>query len=1078
VLLRPLLLLTPSAASAVEIPRRLAERRGAVAGLYPLTVAAFARAVAEPALLGRGLLAWHSGHAALLASRLLQEEAARPGAPDMVRALLADTPRAPAAMALGRTLRELRRAGLAPIRLAALAERGGPTEEDGQRLGLLARAYARFHEEVEGRFADGATVLRTARLRLGATDWLRGAEGLVVDALELAPLEWELLEALAALIPLTFLGPQPPPGLRPGSFAARAASVLRAAPWSDTRLAALAPPPPAPALHRLRSALFEAPAGEPVRGEEVELLTAAGEAAEVRSVVRRLLREAARGVPFEEMGVLLPRADTYAPLFTDLLERMGVPYRLHPSLPLKSGRAARSLLLLLRCRGLARPAVLEFLTFAPLPFAELLGGEAASSPAQWDAISREAGVVSGLPRWILGLRAFAEQQRSEAEAFAGGGDERRARILGRADDAETLLRLVELLSSTLDALSGEASWPEWSERLLGALDQWIGPEHDREVLSALLADLTALQALDARAGWPAVEAVLEARLTWERLPLRPQEGGAVHLGALDAVAGLPFRVVAIPGLVEGGFPGVVRPDPFLLDAEREALAAAADGAGEARTAAVPPPRRGRAAQLSLFDPAPDPERDRAAAAEAPRATLRLSTAQDLVLEARRLFHRALGQAGERLILSYPRADPRTGRERLPSLFFAAAASCLAGKPLSTGALGAWVSEDPAAAADPDDALDRSERDRGRVREGGLEAARAVASGSLFFKWSRLSAHGRWSGTLGSFDGLVAPLPADLAARLDPLRASRPVSASALARYASCGFLYLLEHVLRLEPALEPEERIGLDPLERGRLFHEVAEEFLRELRDQGRLPVRDDAANRTRLLELARARVALLVAGSPPRHRSIWNLQWGAVEDLLLSFLRREAANTRLGTPAYFEVAFGTRVPDTPEPHSAQPLEIDLGEGRVLRVSGKIDRIDSRPDGTLVLRDYKSGRAPGPREDPGLFKGGRQLQIPFYVLAAQKLLPGRTVSFAFLDYVDNGRPVPFDLAEITGESFRNLLLQLVQAIGGGRFVQEPSQCQWCDFTAACGPKPLLELRRRYKLRDPRLQEYLRLRDYR
>ncbi len=30
-----------------------------------------------------------------------------------------------------------------------------------------------------------------------------------------------------------------------------------------------------------------------------------------------------------------------------------------------------------------------------------------------------------------------------------------------------------------------------------------------------------------------------------------------------AMAGLPFRVVAIPGLVEGGYPGVFRPDPFL-----------------------------------------------------------------------------------------------------------------------------------------------------------------------------------------------------------------------------------------------------------------------------------------------------------------------------------------------------------------------------------------------------------------------------------------------------------------------------------------------------------------------------------
>ncbi len=49
--------------------------------------------------------------------------------------------------------------------------------------------------------------------------------------------------------------------------------------------------------------------------------------------------------------------------------------------------------------------------------------------------------------------------------------------------------------------------------------------------------------------------MLEARFEWERLPLEPVAGGAVHVGALDAMAGLPFRVVAIPGLVEGGYPG-------------------------------------------------------------------------------------------------------------------------------------------------------------------------------------------------------------------------------------------------------------------------------------------------------------------------------------------------------------------------------------------------------------------------------------------------------------------------------------------------------------------------------------------
>jgi hypothetical protein len=46
-------------------------------------------------------------------------------------------------------------------------------------------------------------------------------------------------------------------------------------------------------------------------------------------------------------------------------------------------------------------------------------------------------------------------------------------------------------------------------------------------------------------------------------------------------------------------------------------------------------------------------------------------------------------------------------------------------------------------------------------------------------------------------------------------------------------------VLKLAPALEPEEMKRLEPLERGNLFHQVAELFLRKLRDNGLLPVRD-----------------------------------------------------------------------------------------------------------------------------------------------------------------------------------------------------------------------------------------------
>jgi ATP-dependent helicase/nuclease subunit B len=1039
---RPLIRLVPSFAAARELPRRLASAGRALAGVYGFEVRELARAIAEPVLLGRGLQQWNRGHASLLAARLLD-------GPHGLR-LDERLPRAPVALALARTLVALRAGGVAPERLESVAARAN-TVEDRDRLRGLAALHRAYVAEVEARFADGPTVLAAAARHVAQARWLAEAEVLITDDLELNPAERAFLSALARAVPVRRLElPRVPAALSTAGFAAWAdAQGIASTAWSDTLLEPLAPPAASPGLARLRTALFEPPAGEACADGSVELLTAPGEAAEVRSIVRRLLQQAARGIAFEEMGIALARPDTYAPLFTDLLARIGVPFRLHPSLPLASGRATRALLLLLRCRGLGRPEVMEFLTFAPVPFAELLGPETRVDLAAWDQISRDAGIVADLARWIVGLRAYAETERREA-----GDDEwRRARAQERALLAESLLRLVELLSGTLDSLEGFASWSEWSERLAAACDQWIGPEDDREALTDVIADLSGLSSFGGRAPWREVERVLTTRVGWERLPMPPRMSGAIHLGALDAIAGLPFRVVAIPGLVEGGYPGPLRLDPFLLDHEREAVAA--------------PPPRAATGQLGLFDEAEPP------ATSGPRP---LPTAQDRLLEARRLFHRAIRQATERLILSYPRADARSGRERVPSLFFVSAASALAGRPLGAPELQALTSEDDPGALALEDAIDAGERDRLRVRRGGPEAVLAVAAGSPSFKGSHLAAHERWSRLLTPHDGLVDGLPEALARQLDPLQSRRVASASALARYATCGFQYLLQDVLGLVALVEPEERLGLNALEKGDLFHRVAEDFLRGERDAGRLPVTDDDETRTRLIDLARVHVDRKVAGTPPRHRLVWDMHWRAFCDLLLRFLAREAGNPALGRPAHFEVAFGMRAESSNEPHDPEPLSVDLGDGRVLRVRGRIDRIDEREDGSLVLRDYKTGRAP--RDDNQVFKGGRQLQIPFYVLAARKIFEGRPVEAAFLDYVDGGRPIAFDPVGSTGESFLSLLRTLTGAIAAGRFVQEHTACRFCDFQAACGPQPLLELRRRFKLGDPHLREYLKLREWR
>jgi RecB family exonuclease len=1072
-----------------------------------------ARAIAEPVLLGRGLRPWTGGHDALVAARLLAETG------DAGLRFPEGTPRAPVAAALARTLAALRRASVPVERVEALAGAEGVLPDDARRLAALARLYRGYAQLVEGRTADPVAILAAAREGLASARWLEGALILVADDLELEPDELGFVEALASRFPVRVLRRALPPALRSLSFRGRlAAHGVEEADWAETPLAAAAPPEPEAALVRLREGLFEpqrgagplgGPAGsgaEPDGHDAVELVTAPGEAAEVRAIVRRLLREAARGVPFEEMGVVLPRPEGYAPLFSDLLARLGVPHRLHPSLPLRFGRAARSLLLLFRCRGLERPAVMELLTFAPVPYDVMLGPAVDAQPPRWDHISREAGIVSGYGRWLVGLRAWAGLERDAAEAERD--PDRRERRLRHAADADALLRVVEILSATLDSLAGEAPWAEWVERLRTVVEQWIGPERDREAVLEVIADLGGLGSVATRAPWSEVEQVIEARLEWERLPLEPLAGGAVHVGALDAMAGLPFRVLAIPGLVEGGYPGVFRPDPFLLDAERLALRVQDLGRPplspralnpRPASAAVPPvpprssarvgspSRKPSASPLDLFprtdpaSPSSSPASHAAAAASlspapAPHGvgSSALPTAQDRLLEARRLFQRAVSQATERLVLSYPRVDARSGRERLPSLFFAAAAAALAGRPVAGAELDRMVAEDDPEWLPLEDAVDRGERDRFRVRRDDA-AVTAIAAGSPFFQKSRLASQARWSGKLTRYDGLIADEKNTLAPMLDPLRARHPVSASRLASYARCGFQYLLQHVLRLQPAPEPEERRRIDPLERGDLFHRVAEAYLRELRDRGELPVADTEKARARLAAMAEAALEKLVEGSPPRFTLLWQREKRRFHETMQGWLAGEAARAEKSTPAHFELSFGLgAAPDASEPHDPEPLEIELGDGRVLRVSGRIDRIDRRREGGLVLRDYKTGRAP--KDDGGVFRGGRQLQIPFYVLAARKLFPEEPVVDAFLDYVDGGRQVAFRPERVTGPEFRALLAELVELVTRGVFVQEPSACDFCDFTEVCGPKGLLQRRQAIKLRDPALQAYLRLRD--
>ena len=71
------------------------------------------------------------------------------------------------------------------------------------------------------------------------------------------------------------------------------------------------------------------------------------------------------------------------------------------------------------------------------------------------------------------------------------------------------------------------------------------------------------------------------------------------------------------------------------------------------------------------------------------------------------------------------------------------------------------------------------------------------------------------------DGLVRVTPA-VQPMLDSQRlGARPYSLSALQKFATCPYQFLLSAIYRLQPNDEPEPLQRLDPLTRGALFHEV-----------------------------------------------------------------------------------------------------------------------------------------------------------------------------------------------------------------------------------------------------------------
>ena len=1000
--LLPVVVVVPNHLLGVWLNQRLFAETGHMAIDFTLAHE-LAWRVAAPGLLreGRTRLPENVGLALLLAA--IPEAIAHPDTPDYLRDAARTAGFGPAAL---RTIGDLAAAELLPEALEAKA----PTAADPERLRLLARLWREFEAGLDkAGLVDRARLYRAAREALPSS--LVG--GLVLCGFdEPSPVEAAFFEALHRHHPFATWG-----DVVATESAARHAARQQAlaqrlgVAWDRGETGGQG------ALARMQARLFaqaKAPpaTASPTLDGSVLVLSAAGESLEAVEIARLIQEAAAEGVRYHEMAVLLRSPDAYNVALASAFFRAGIDAFFVEGVP-RVDPAARGLSLLLDLVGadLDRGRVMEFLTTARVRWASVLGPEADVSPSRWDRLSARAGIVSGLAAWRTRL-AKAREDR-EARLYE---DDRDLRLY------DGLLRLIERLAEDLASIPGTGSWAAFLDATLSLLDGWIErPDLTRERLERVLRPLAQFAPAPRRDEFLARVRELLATQRYREGALGE---GRVLVGSIAAARGLRFRRVFVPGLVERAFPGLVRPDPLLLDDEREALS--------------PGLRTMREAQ------------------EAERL----------------LFLEAVRAAEERLVLSYPRFDTASGRERVPSSFLQHGLEAALGRRIGAADLARLATPGATALGRPhpeeaEVALDEVERDLALVASGRAGVARHLASPDSFLVRSLAQERATGDPTLTAWDGIVnvAASPEALATlRL----AGQRSSASAVQGFAECPYRHLLQRGLGLRAWEEPERTYQIEGKDFGTLYHAVAHRLFAELAEQGRLPLREDA------LDSHFDRVGALV--DEELHR--FAAEGGIVNAALLGPVRvrlRSDLEDMLRDEVESGAKGGGFVPQAFEQEFAD-LAVPLADGASVTFRGKIDRLDvSREARQVRVIDYKTGKHFWEKDQQ--WKGGTELQLALYNRAARVMFPDHEVAEAVYYYAtatgDYRRKACPATAEVA-ETLATVLTTLDGLAVAGVFPPVADRCTFCDFKAVCGPFRVNRAAR--KSGDPRLASFRRLRE--
>lgn len=713
---------------------------------------------------------------------------------------------------------------------------------------------------------------------------------------------------------------------------------------------------------------------------------------ECRSATAYVMDCARRGTPLDRIAILYAGSELYGRLLLDTLSAARVPHngrseRLMLETP--AGRFLDGLMKNLE-RGFRRREVIDWLSSTSV----INRGQRVLAH-QWDRITKVARVTKGLDQWGMRIHQHSvfAQERSE-----NGEEEHRDSALRDVQVCRQILEFlddVEVVSTELDKV---VSWRGFEKWLRQTLSSWLPRGVLEQASFTLLTnELEMLGALEPFCPKPTLSDFRRV-LGWileKKLAARQPFGQGVFVSTLREAFGLQFDTVLILGMTEANLPKVPRHEVF-----------------------------GRIPGLP--------------------------GAADRIRVERRYFD-AIRDASSHLVFSYPRADLRSMREAMPSLWFLEEVAGVTGKSAVyfdeledlKGVTGIRIYDSFA------DALTKrppaSIQERNLVE---LSAGRALLPEEQEkFERGRLAIESRAGELWTPWDGMV---------KLSKLPR---FSASSLESFGKCPFKFFLEQGLKIKADEEIRDVWVIDPLAKGTALHKALHDFY-----EGHLNRPENLSWNE--VEQAEFQAVLDRAFSEMegkgfvRDSPAWRFATRKLKARMSEFLDRDSRlRLKTGRPIQVEYRFGKPI----------PLELKIG-GLDITVSGSIDRLDfNSTSGVVTVIDYKSGSGSGftgwSPNNP--LQSGKIHQLPIYGEVVRTLLPelGLPENVHIMgDYLllepKAKEEVELDLDSLLGAYERNLeavhhlaTAGVFPATPGGYAMQrEHNNCRYCNFKHLCPAK--------------------------